>query len=228
MALTPSAQLRYRALEAATQHGLLTHKTDALVQQRENLMQSAEQLKGLSQELSLKISPLRVLEALTLILPDDTAVLNFKLQGDKVTLMGLTPNASSLMQLLGSQTGFRDVRAPSAAVRSSGSNKEAFNIEFSLSPQIFGVFASAAVPDLAASEPVLPVAAAASVEPAQTAPRTDLPAPTSPPAATANTATPKAPSFGGGPVFGGAVVRPAASPPAAPVPPTESAKANKP
>ena len=109
-----------------------------------------EQLGSLAEVLADRIEPLRILDKLTQVLPDDTSVQSFKLQGAKLTIVGLTANASSLMQLLGNQPGLRDVRAPSAATRIPGALKESYVIEFTLDPQLYGVV-SAAEPQASAS-----------------------------------------------------------------------------
>ncbi len=211
VAFTPTAQLRLRALEAMRIHAELVQRTAPLVEKRAALMQSIEQVKGLSQELAGRIDPLRVVEMLTKVLPDDTAVQNLKLQGAKVTMSGVTADASSLMQLLGAQAGLRDVRAPSAATRTAGAQRESFVIEFSLDPALFNV------------ETVNPAPAdAASSAPA--APAQDPP-PQNPPPQAAQPGQPT-PSFGGaGATFGGA---PTAAPPAAPAPAPNGSKASKP
>ncbi len=140
IAITPTLQLRARTIEAVHAYDAVALRTPPLVKERETLLQTVEQLTALSDLLDGRIEPLRVLERLTTVLPDDTALQSFSLKGQKVTLNGLTSNASALMQLLGEQSGIRDVRAPSAATRTGGVNsQENFIIEFTLDPQQFGV-----------------------------------------------------------------------------------------
>ena len=144
MAVTPSLQLRARALEALAAHEGTVQRTAPLVKEREVLMQSAEKLGALNEMLAGRIEPLRVLDRLTQVLPDDTALQSFSLKGQKVTLAGLTANASVVMRVLGEQAGMRDVRAPSPATRIGGeAAKENFVVEFTLDPQAFGVVAAA-------------------------------------------------------------------------------------
>lgn len=139
MAITPTLQLRARALQAVAAYGSLAARTAPVVRQRELLLQSAEHLNGLAELLADRMEPLRVLEKLTQVLPDDTALQSFKLQGAKLTLSGLTSNTASLLQLLGEQPGLRDVRSPSAATRMGASGKENFSVELMLDPEVFGV-----------------------------------------------------------------------------------------
>jgi general secretion pathway protein L len=146
IALTPAAQLYLQARQAQQLHAELVQRSAPAVSQRELLLTSIEQLKGVSDELSTRIDPLRLIEALTQALPDDTSVHNLKLQGRKVTLSGLTANASSLMQLLGALPGLHEVRAPTAATRAAGAQRESFVLEFSLDPASFAVQATALEP----------------------------------------------------------------------------------
>lgn len=196
LAATPTLQLRFRAIEAMNAYNTILQKTAPLVRQREELLQSAEQLRMLAEVLADRIEPLRVLDKLTQLLPDDTSMQSFKLQGAKITIVGLTANASILMQLLGDQPGLHDVRAPSAATRIPGALKESFVIEFSLDPQLYGVVSS---PVSAASFASMPT----SIEASTVAPRATPQEPTTrmqpmaPPASTAS----------GGAVFGGSRAR---------------------
>lgn len=203
IAVTPAAQLRLRAVEAVHAYEAIAKETAPLVSQREQLLQSAEQLGVLAEVLAGRIEPLRVLEKLTQLLPDDTSVQTLKIQDAKVTLMGVTTNTSTLMQLLGDQEGLHDVRAPSAATRFPGALKESFVIEFTLDPQVYGV-----VP---APAPIASITPAPSEDPV-----TALP-PVSPVAPVARPASAGA-SFGGGAAFGGSAARPAPNKQSLPVP----------
>ncbi|WP_158702853.1 PilN domain-containing protein [Melaminivora suipulveris] len=194
MALTPTLQLRQRAIQAVQTFEKVTAQAAPAVHQREQLMRSVEQLNGLSEALATRIEPLRVLERLTRVLPDDTAVQIFKLQGTKVTLTGDTDNASTLLRLLGDQPGISDVKAPTAATRLPGAAKDSYVVEFNVDPQVFGGarVASTVTAPAAAAEPAAATAPTAPPPSASTSPQ---------PAA----ASPAPPSAGGAPraVFGG-------------------------
>lgn len=194
MALTPTLQLRARAIDAVHAYDALAHRTAPLVQEREQFLQTADKLQALSGLLQGRIEPLRVLDRLTNVLPDDTALQSFTLKGDKVTLTGLSDNAAAVMQVLGQQAGIREVRAPSPAVRAFGANsKESFVIEFTLDPQTFGVATVAPVPppQAPAAAPVpAPAPAASAAAPAPQAPAA---------AAQAPAASGQMPVFGGSP-----------------------------
>ena len=210
IALTPTLQLRARAIEAVHAYDAVVLRTHPLVKERETLLQTVEQLTALSDLLAGRIEPLRVLERLTTVLPDDTALQGFTLKGQKLTLNGQTGNASALMQLLGQQPGMREVRAPSPATRAGGANsKENFVIELALDPQEFGV--AVAPPQPLASPPApAPVPSAVVREQAAPAPEANasaasIPAAARPPAPGANRA-----------VFGGSPSQPAKPAPATP------------
>ncbi len=173
--VTPTLQLRARAVEAVGAYDDVVRRTPALVKEREVLMQSVEKLNVLSELLAGRVEPMRVLDRLTKVLPDDTALQGFTLKAQKVTITGLTANASALMQILGEQPGVRDVRSPNPTTRIGGANsKENFVIEFSLDPQEFGVAhaaspVSAGAPLHAASAPSVtaPATAVSASVPAQ-------------------------------------------------------------
>lgn len=225
--VTPTLQLRARAIEAVHAYDDVVHRTPALVKEREMLLQSVEKLNVLSELLTGRIEPMKVLDRLTKVLPDDTALQGFTLKGQKVTITGLTANASALMQILGEQPGVRDVRAPTPTTRVAGANsKENFVIEFSLDPQEFGV-AVAPAPVVAASAAPLPsapaaggasTASAASAVAPTAAASMPAPVPTQSPGSKTSTSTatpPPAPSGALVPVFGGSPPQATAKPSAA-------------
>ncbi|WP_235491952.1 PilN domain-containing protein [Paracidovorax avenae] len=235
IAVTPSLQLRERALEAAQSYGEVAQRVAPVVQQREALMQSAEKLNQLSELVSSRIEPLKVLDRLTQLLPDDTALQSFRLQGAKVTIVGMTANASALMQILGNEAGFKEVRAPSAATRMGNSGKESFAIEFMLDPQVFGAPTSTPARAAASSSAALLPAAVPASAPGSAA---SMPLQATPAASVSGTApaaaappvgasAPQA-SFGGVATFGGTVPRPAAAPAPGASSPTAAATRNKP
>lgn len=206
--VTPTLQLRVRAIEAVRAYDDTVQRTSALVKEREVLMQSVEKLNVLSELLAGRVEPMRVLEQLTNVLPDDTALQGFTLKGQKVTITGLTANASALMQLLGERPGVRDVRAPTPTARVGGANsKENFVIEFSLDAQEFGVLPGS---QLVSAVAPLPASSVAS----ETAPVAAIvtPAPAQPPAASAAAAAPTAAPGAQVPVFGGSPAQVVAKP----------------
>ena len=140
--VTPTAQLRLRALDANEAYEAAKQRTTALIGQREAFVRSTDQLQSLHSMLADRADPIRLMEVLTQTLPDDTSLQTLQVQGLKVTINGLTTNAATLMQLLGAQKGIKEVRAPSAATRNPGASAENFIIEFQLEPAVLSIAAS--------------------------------------------------------------------------------------
>ncbi len=139
IAITPTAQLRLRAIQATKAFETMAIKATDVVAKREQLMQSADQVATLSDLLAERVDGVKVLSMLTRVLPDDAALQSARIQGTKVTINGLAENASTLMQKLGNQEGVKEVKAPSGASRIQGINKESFTIELMLDSKIFGM-----------------------------------------------------------------------------------------
>lgn len=216
IAVTPSLQLRARAVDAYGKHQQLVSQTAHLVKARAELMQANESLTAVADILAGRIEPLRVLDRLTQVLPDDTALQGFTLKGQQLTLTGLTANASVLMQILGEQTGIREVKAPSAAIRvaAGASAKENFVIELALDPAVFGVAPAA----IMASARVDSTPAAVAADSANSPASAPVPTVVVPPKVAASPPVPAAGAGGGSaravPSFGGGERRPV--PPANP------------
>ena len=137
VAVTPTAQLRLRAIEAVTAYDRLYQRTAPLVSRREWLTRATDQLRALDGVTADRVRAAEVLSLLTRALPDDTALLGLQITGAKISITGQTGNAAELMQKLSAQPGLRDVKAPSAANRPLGANKESFVIELELAPDAF-------------------------------------------------------------------------------------------
>lgn len=140
--LTPVAQLRLRAIEAAVAHSELQGRAAVQLAQREAMQQAVDRIGLIKNVLAERADGVLLLDTLTKILPDDTYLGTLDVTGLKVRIVGLTTNAAALMQSLGAQNGFRDVRAPVPAVRNPGATLENFNIEFQLDPAVFSVAAA--------------------------------------------------------------------------------------
>lgn len=135
MALTPTLQLRERALQAQQNFAELQAKAAPAMQHREALVRNAGMLEAVNGITAQRLPALQVLDLVTRWLPDGTFLTNFQLEGLKVRLAGQTDNAANLMRQLGSQPGLIDVKAPTAAVKVPGLNKETFTLEFTLDPK---------------------------------------------------------------------------------------------
>lgn len=133
-AVTPTAQLRLRALQATQSFSTLQTTAGPAVLQRERLTKLDLQIKALQTQREKTLAPEKLLHALTTRLTDDTYLTSLHFQNGKVILSGQTPNTATLMQQLGSKPGVKDVKAPVPASRQRGADRETFNIEFTLDP----------------------------------------------------------------------------------------------
>jgi len=133
-ALTPMAQLRFRAIQASEDFAKLQVLAASALHQRERFVQLDQQVKALQAPIEQRLQPELVLLNVTKLLADDTYVISMQVQGSKIVMTGQTPNTASLMQQLGSQLGIKDVRAPYPATKQKGADRETFNIEFTLDP----------------------------------------------------------------------------------------------
>jgi general secretion pathway protein L len=188
MAITPIAQLRLRAIEAAVGYSELQGRAIPVVTQREAFMQTIERMGLLREVLSEQADGIRLLEVLTQVLSDDTSLQSLEVKGLKVRITGLTANAATLMQQLGQQAGFKDVRAPVAAVRNPGATLDSFNIEFQLDPAVWSVAGTGSV------QAVASVGAVAPANPAVSAPAVPVPSLVQPAPAATGTPAPAADS----------------------------------
>lgn len=136
IAMTPTLQLRLRAIEAAAAYDAVLRRAEPLTRQRAALLQSADRLAALNTMLADRVEPLQVIDTLTRALPDDVSLLGMQVQGNKVTFNGQATNAAALMQSLGAHPGLRDVKAPTAATKPLGFVKESFVIELTLTRQV--------------------------------------------------------------------------------------------
>ena len=192
MAVTPIAQLRLRAIEAAVGYSELQGRAMPVVTQREAFMQTIERMGQLREALSEQADGIRLLEVLTQVLLDDTSLQSIEVKGLKVRISGLTANAATLMQQLGQQAGFKDVRAPVAAVRNPGATLDSFNIEFQLDPAVWSIAGAGALQSVASGGAVAQVNPAAST-PAAPAPGAVQPDPAATGAPAADIASASAP-----------------------------------
>ncbi len=132
IAMTPTAQLRLRALQALEDYSRIQAIANPAMQKREQQMQFDQQGKALSLLMAKALEPEVILLQLTQLLPNDTYVISLRAQDGKISIAGQTPNTAVLMQQLGSQPGVKDVKSPVPATRQRGADREHFTVEFSL------------------------------------------------------------------------------------------------
>jgi general secretion pathway protein L len=134
-AVTPTMQLKLRAMQAAIATQEVETRMAPLLAQREALVRTQGDLDALRGLMAEHVEPLAVVDLLTRLIPDDTFVQRLQVQGAKVTISGQTPNTAALMNTLSGHPDVRDVRSPAAATRAmGGSGRENFTIELNLSP----------------------------------------------------------------------------------------------
>lgn len=138
-AVTPTLQLRLRALDAQAQYANLQQAVAPALALRESHTKAEEQLQALAEVAGQPVSAIQVLDLVTRALPDDASLLSFALNATespakpaKVVLTGNAVNAAALMQKLGTQPGLRDIRALAPATKPLGADKESFTIEVTL------------------------------------------------------------------------------------------------
>ncbi len=132
IAIVPTFQLRARAIQAKQDYLNLSASAQPAVKQRELLVQLEKKTTAVTEQVMQSLAPDLILARLTKLLPDDTYITNLQLQSGKVVLTGQTTNSSALMQLLGTQEGIKNVRAPTAAFKARGSDRETFTIELTM------------------------------------------------------------------------------------------------
>jgi general secretion pathway protein L len=130
--MTPTAQLRARALQAVDAFTAATAQATPLVRRRDELYALNDKLKALETIKGELVQPAAVLEYLTKILPDDTYLYSVDVQKAKITASGHTVDASALLQRLSADPRLRGVRSPTAVTRQPGATKEAFTVEFTM------------------------------------------------------------------------------------------------
>ena len=133
-AITPTWQLRMRALQAVQEYEKLHSSAVPAVKNREQLLVLESQIEQIKVQVEKSIQPEASLSSLTQFMPDEAYLTGLQMQGNKITLIGQAPNAALLMQKLSAQAGVKDVRAPTAAVKVRGMDRENFNIELTLEP----------------------------------------------------------------------------------------------
>ncbi|MEO8655712.1 MAG: PilN domain-containing protein [Ramlibacter sp.] len=168
-ALTPTAQLRLRALEAGDAFGTVMKRVAPLVRKRDELAVLTERLRSLDAAVADRVDPAGVIEYLTQALPDDTHLYSLDIQKAKITASGHTVDASALLQKLSSDPRLKDVRSPTAVTRMPGATKEAFTVEFTMDMKQVAVSPPSAS---AAAGPAVAAAVATPPMPSASAPAT--------------------------------------------------------
>lgn len=130
IALTPMLQLRLRALDAIEHDKALAKVASQQVNLRSDLIRFNGALEAANTHVEAYANPLVVLDELSRILPDDVLVNTLEFKGNSVRLTGQANNAARLIDLLGAEPKYQEVKSLGATTRVQGSSKEYFAIEF--------------------------------------------------------------------------------------------------
>lgn len=130
LAVTPTLQLRARALEAIGKSEALAAAVKPQAQMRDELARVGEQARLLAKASEKRQDIVALIDQITRQLPDDAVVNRLEITGNTVKILGQADNAAQLLQTLGSSPAFREVRAPAGITRAPAGSKEGFSIEF--------------------------------------------------------------------------------------------------
>ncbi len=131
LAVTPTLQLRERALEAIRASEELARTVKPQAQMRDELVQLGEQIRVLGKAMEQRQDVVALIDQITRHLPDDASLTRLEITGgNAVRIIGQADNAAQLLQTLGANPAFRDVRAPSGIAKAPAGGKEGFTIEF--------------------------------------------------------------------------------------------------
>jgi len=135
LAVTPTLQLRAQAIEAARRSDELAKAVAPQVQMRDEVARLGEQIASLSKASQQRQDVVGLLDQITRQLPDDVALSRLEVAGGTVRISGQADNAAQLLQALGGNPAFREVRAPAGIARAPAGSKEGFTIEFRVGPE---------------------------------------------------------------------------------------------
>jgi general secretion pathway protein L len=130
LAITPTMQLRERALDATSRNDELSRTVRPQSQMRDELVKVGDQVRLLAKAMEQRADVVALLDQVTRQLPDDAVLNRLEIAGGTVRISGQADNAAQLLQTLGANPAFRDVRAPAGIARAPAGGKEGFTIEF--------------------------------------------------------------------------------------------------
>jgi general secretion pathway protein L len=135
LAVTPTLQLRERAVQAVQKSEELTRAVAPQVQMRDEIARLNEQIALLRKASEQRQDVVALIDLVTRQLPDDAVLNRLEISGATVRITGQADNAAQLLQALGSNPAFREVRAPAGITRAPAGSKEGFTIEFRIGPE---------------------------------------------------------------------------------------------
>lgn len=138
LAVTPTLQLRERALGAISRHDELSQAVKPQVQMRDELVRLGDQIALLAKAAARRPDVVALIDEITRQLPDDATLTRLEFAEGTVRIAGMADNAAQLLQTLGANPGFRDVRAPGGITKAPIGGKEGFVIEFRVGGEVRG------------------------------------------------------------------------------------------
>jgi len=129
---TPTMQLRLRAVQATAAYEKLQKVSAPQLRLREEFQNSGARLDEASKLLEMPVEPLKLIEDLSKLLSDDEWVSELRIRGNAVQISGEGANASKLLQTLGEQPDYKEVKATAASVKNG--NRESYSFEFKVVP----------------------------------------------------------------------------------------------
>lgn len=136
LAVTPTLQLRQRALEASNRNEELVRAVRPQARMRDELARLGEQVRLLNRASEQRQDVVALIDQITRQLPDDTTLTRLEITGSAVRIIGQSENAAQLLQTLGANPAFRDVRAPAGIAKAPAGGKEGFTIEFRVGGEV--------------------------------------------------------------------------------------------
>lgn len=130
LAASPVLFQRAQVLDFNARFEAHSSEVAPVVADRDALGKRNLQLQTIAAYAEAHPDPRALLGKLSTLLPDTVYLTNLDIRGRAVTIGGIAENAASLMELLGAQPDFRDVRAPAAISRDPVSGRETFTVEF--------------------------------------------------------------------------------------------------
>lgn len=122
---------RERVFDAQAQYARLMQETAAVAEQREALVHAAQRIAAMHGSLAERPDLARLLDTLTITLPDTAYLTRLEAAGDVIRIGGVAANAAELIAALGRTQGIDAVRTPGAITRTPD-GRETFAIEFNL------------------------------------------------------------------------------------------------
>ena len=143
IAVTPTLQLRSRAVQASANFEVLSISATNAVNQRDTVVKNIAELTALGSLTAQSLDSVWLLAKVTDLMPNNTHLQSLTAVlvpggapgSAKITVSGQTDNTAELMQRMSAAEGVSAVKAPISANRPAGSSKEVFTIEFVVTSQ---------------------------------------------------------------------------------------------